>query len=218
MSTLAPVKRRPFTDPRLLIGLLLVAASVAATVGIVVAADHRVQVYAAAGALEPGQRIGAGDLVARGVALDGADALYLGVGRVPRDGLVVTKAVARGELVPASSVGRRAEVDATSLVLRLATRVSAAVTPGASVDVWSAPPATPTAELDGAEPAPPAVLVAGATVVRVLDDDRGLTADRDGGAVEVQLPRSRVARVLAAIAAGDALAVVPAGLPLGSGS
>jgi hypothetical protein len=207
-------RRRPFADPRLLIGLLLVAASVAATVGIVAAADRRATVYAAAGPLQPGQRIHADDLVARGVALDGSDELYLGIGDLPRDGLVVRRSVAEGELVPASSVGRSADVEATSLVLRLATRVSGAVRPGARIDVWSVPPAPPGAATDGAEAGPPVVLVSGAGVVRVLDDDRGLTVDHEGSAVEVRLPRARVSRVLAAIAAGDDLAVVPAGLGL----
>lgn len=223
---LAPVpRRRPFADPRLLLGLLLVAASVAATVGIVAAVDRRVSVYAAAGPLEPGQRIAAADLVARGVVLDGSDALYLSPGDVPSSGLVVTRAVAQGELVPASSVGRRADADDTSLVLRLATRVSGAVRPGASIDVWSAAPATGIASRSGtgeggtdgdagSGPQPPSVIVAGATVVRVLDDDQSLTVDHAGSAVEVRLPRARVARVLAAIAAGDDLAVVPAGLGL----
>lgn len=224
-SPLAPIpssarapRRRPFADPRLLVGLLLVIASIAATVGIVAAVDRRTEVYAAAGPLQPGQRIAAADLVVRGVALDGSDRLYLGVGRMPRGGLVVTRPVAQGELVPASSVGRTSDVDATSLVLPLATRVSAAVRPGADVDVWSAPPAA-TSGASGADAAdPPAVLVAGATVVRVIDDDQGLSVDRAGGAVEVRLPRGRVARVLAAIAADEQLAVVPAGMPLGSGS
>ena len=214
-SVSASQRRRPLADPRLLIGLLLVVASVAATVGIVAAADRRMQVYAAAGALQPGDRIDAADLVPRGVALDGADAVYLGVGSVPRDGLVVTRSIARGELVPAASVGRTSDVDATSLVLRLAARASDAVRPGASIDVWAAPPVASPGSADAA--APPAVLVAGASVVRVLDDDQALTASRDGSAVEVRLPRSRVARVLAAVAAGDQIAVVPAGLPLGGG-
>ena len=209
-------RRRPFADPRLVIGLLLVAASVAATVGIVVAVDRRTEVYAAAGALEPGQRIAASDLVTRGVSLDGSDTLYLGVGQVPRGGLVVTRAIAQGELVPASSVGRTSDVDATSLVLRLATRVSGAVRPGAAVDVWSAPPASPgiTGKADDAGAAPPAVLVPGATVIRVLDDDQTVTVGHEGSAVEVRLPRSRVARVLAAIAADEQLAVLPEGLGL----
>jgi len=220
-SASAPApRRRPFADPRLLIGLLLVAASIAATVGIVAAVDTRVQVYAATGPLEPGQRIAASDLVARAVALDGSDSLYLGVGDLSRGGLVVTRAVAQGELVPASSVGRTSDVDATSIVLRLATRVSAAVRPGASIDVWSATPSTGSAQVDGDEEAadPPTVLVAGATVVRVIDDDQTLSADREGSAVEVRLPRSRVARVLAAIAAGSDLSVVPEGLGLRAAS
>ncbi|GAA2080408.1 hypothetical protein GCM10009840_14810 [Pseudolysinimonas kribbensis] len=223
MSAPAPAsttRRRRFADPRLFIGLLLVAASVAATVGIVASVDRRTEVYAAAGPLEPGQRIDASDLVARGVALDGSDALYLGVGDIPHGGLVITRPVAQGELVPASSVGRHADADDTSLVLRLATRVSGAVKAGARVDVWSAAPVTALAvTTDGADPdgdgiAPPSVIVSDATVVRVLDGDQTLTADHEGSVVEVRLPRSRVARVLAAIAAGDDLAIVPAGLGL----
>jgi hypothetical protein len=216
-SSASAPRRRPFADPRLLIGLLLVVASVAATVGLVAAVDRRTQVYAATGPLEPGDRIRASDLVARGVALDGSDALYLAVGRIPEDGLVVTRPVAQGELVPASSVGTSSDVDATTIVLRLATRVSGAVAPGAEVDVWAAPPSAATSaagSAGGTAAAPPSVLVEDAAVVRVLDDDRSLTVDRDGSAVEVRLPRSRVARVLAAIAAGDGLSVVPAGLGL----
>lgn len=218
-SASAP-RRRPLADPRLLIGLLLVAASVAATVGLVSAVDRRAQVYAATGPLEPGERIHASDLVARGVALDGSDSLYLAVGRMPKEGLVVTRAVARGELVPAAAVATTSDVDATTIVLRLATRVSGAVTPGATVDVWAAPPAATTSaaagDAGGVVGSVPAVLVEDAAVVRVLDDDASLAADRDGSAVEVRIPRSRIARVLAAVAAGQGLSVVPAGLGLSS--
>ena len=63
----------------------------------------------------------------------------------------------------------------------------------------------------------PVVLAAQATVVRVLSDE-SLVSGSVGAAssVEVLVPRTRVARLLQAIAAGDALAVVPAGLPLAS--
>jgi hypothetical protein len=50
--------------------------------------------------------------------------------------------------------------------------------------------------------------------VRIVEDD-GLVSSRTSGAVEVLVPRSRVARVLQVQASGDALAVVPAGLALG---
>jgi hypothetical protein len=59
------------------------------------------------------------------------------------------------------------------------------------------------------------VIVPGATVVRVVDDD-GFVSAADGRSIEVLIPRSRIARILQAMADGDALAVVPAGIPLSS--
>jgi hypothetical protein len=80
---------------------------------------------------------------------------------------------------------------------------------GATVDVWASPADAETRGFGA-----PLVLVSDAVVVRVVEDE-GLVSSRGGGAVEVLVPRSRVARVLQAQAAGDALAVVPAGLALG---
>jgi hypothetical protein len=210
-------RRRRFTfDPRLVIGLLLVAASVAAVTVLVGAADTRVAVYAAAEALAPGDRIDPGDLVERSVSLDGAEELYLQVGSVPDDGFVVAQPVAAGQLVPISAAGSVDGVRATSLVLQLSGPVSTVVETGTLVDVWGV------TQLDDVQPGEsrtgtPVVLVAQATVVRVLDEDT-LIAGTGGGSstVEVLVPRSRVARLLQAIAHGDALAVVPSGLPLGS--
>ncbi|MFC5503348.1 hypothetical protein ACFPJ4_13960 [Lysinimonas soli] len=219
----APRRRRATLDPRLVLGVLLVLGSVAGVVGIVSAADRRITVYAAAAALVPGERIDAGDLVRRTVALDGADRLYLAAGDIPSDGLVVTQPIAKGELLPASAVGSTAGVRSTSLVLQLAARVSGAVVPGAVVDLWAA---TPTQAVSAAASAAlaedasstasaPAVLVAGATVVRVLDEnDGGFAVDGRGSSIEVLVPRTKVARLLEAIADEDALAAVPAGLPL----
>ena len=218
----APRRHRASIDPRLVLGVLLVLGSVAGVVGIVSAADRRITIYAAAAALIPGERIDAGDLVRRTVALDGADRLYLTAGDIPSDGLVVTRPVAKGELLPVSAVGNTAGVRSTSLVLKLATRVSGAVAPGAVVDLWaaasarsasSAAPATQVADGSSATSAP-AVLVAGATVVRVLDDDGSFSAGAQGSSIEVLVPRTKVARLLEAIADEDALAALPAGLPI----
>ena len=212
----APPRRRFALDLRLVIGLLLVAASVAAVTLLVGAADRRVSVYAAGEALAPGDRIDADDLVERSVALDGAEELYLRVGAVPAEGFVVAQPVAAGQLVPLSAAGSLDGQRATSLVLQLAGPVSAVVETGTLVDVWGV------AVLDDAAPGEtgtgtPVVLASQATVVRVLEDET-LIAGAGGAAstVEVLVPRSRVARLLQAIAHGDALAVVPSGLPLGS--
>jgi hypothetical protein len=203
-------RRRFVPDVRLVIGLVLVAVSVAGVVAIVAASDRRTVVYAAASALSPGDRIRLGDLVERSVALDGADELYLAAGDLPADGLIVRESVRDGELVPRGAVGGSAGLRATAIVILSSIPVSGAVTPGSTVDVWAAPASS---ETGGAAFGPPAVLVPDAVVVRVIADD-GLMAGTRTAAVEVLVPRSRVARVLHSLANADALAVVPAGLPL----
>ncbi|MBI5161647.1 MAG: hypothetical protein HY996_09585 [Micrococcales bacterium] len=203
---------RAIIDPRLLLGLMLVLVSVAGVVAIVAFSDRTVAVYAAASPLTPGQRVKAADLVQRQVALDGADRLYLRVGSMPTGGVVMTRPVSDGELLPASSVGDAARSGMTSFVVQVDGRVSEAVAPGATVDVWSSP--SPDAVDRSADP--PAVVASGATVVQVLKDD-GLVA-RDRVAVEVLVPRARIAQLLQAVSDDQALALVPAGLSLRDGS
>src|SRR4051812_44181257 len=102
-------RRRRFTvDVRLLIGIALIALSVAGVLTIVSAADRRVTVYAAADTLAPGDRFDTGQLLARRVTLDDAQRLYLGAGEVPDDGLVATSVIRRGELIPRSAVASAA--------------------------------------------------------------------------------------------------------------
>lgn len=212
MTEVSPKVRRRFAlDVRLVLGLALVVASVVAVTVLVAAADTRVAVYAAAESLAPGDRVDADDLVERSVALDGAEDLYLLVDTIPDDGIVVAQPVAAGQLVPLSAAGSLDGVRATSLVLQLSGPVSTVVTTGSLVDVWGV------ALLEQGEVGTPVVLASQATVVRVLEDET-LIAGSGGAAstVEVLVPRTRVARLLQAIAHGDALAVVPSGLPLGA--
>ncbi len=205
-------RRRPVVDVRLLIGLALVIGSVAGVLAIVSAGERRTTVYAAESSLSPGDRIDAGDLIPRQVSLDSAEALYLAAGDLPDGGLVVASVVRRGELIPRAAVATIEGERSTSLVLQLSARVSASVVPGAVVDVWSAARASGEVSTLGAF-GPPIVLAADAVVVRVVDDD-GIMAASDGDAVEVLVPRNRVARLLQAIANDDAVAVVPAGITL----
>jgi hypothetical protein len=208
-----PRRRRFGVDPRLIIGVGLVVASIAGVVGVVQASDQRVTVYTATATLAPGDRVSDGDLLARRVSLDDATGLYLAEGDLPDAGLVATAVVRAGELIPLSALGTAEGTDATTIVLQLAGRVSSSVTPGATVDVWasSGESVDPSTGLAG-RALPPAVLAPDAVVTRVLRPE-GIVSAGDGEAVEVLVPRARVARLLQAIADGDALAVVPAGIP-----
>lgn len=205
--TTRPSRRRTFAfDPRLLIGLGLVIASIAGVVGIVSATDETVEVLAARDTLSPGDRIDAGDLETTNVRLDDATALYIAPDEFPQQGLIVTRSVASGELLPASAVGSTEGVRSTSLVLEVGGALAASVAPASVVDVWAS------REQEGGGFGPPAVIVAGATVVRLVESD-SMVSGGETTAVEVLIPKSRVARVLEAIANDDVLSIVPASIP-----
>jgi len=205
MTTTGDQRRthRPFFfDLRFAIGLALVIASVVGVYAIVRTADHTTQVYAARDTLVAGQPINADDLVVRSVRLGASDRLYLAGDALPASGVVATRSVPAGELVPVSAVGTAATDGQTSIVVRVKGDVAASVAPGAGVDVWTAE----RTEHDAY--APPAVLVAGATVVRIIQTD-AMVASNDTLSVEVRVPKKKVAAVLEAIANADAISLVP---------
>jgi hypothetical protein len=186
--------RRFWFDPRFAVGLALIVASIAGVVLIVGAADSS-------------------DLVETSVRLDGAERLYLVPDDLDAHGLVVTRPVAEGELVPASAVGSPDGERQTSVVLGVQGALAASVAPGSLVDVWSA------RAIGSGQFEAPAVVVPGATVVRLVEDsglvvdDEPRVLDDSAASVEVLVPRDRVARVLEALANDDAVSVVPASLP-----
>ncbi len=195
-------------DPRLLIGIILVAASVAGVWAIVAAADETVAVYSASEALSPGERASDADFDEVRVRMDSAQ-LYLAPGSVPADGVVITKPVAKGELIPLSAAGSARGVRMTSLVLDVEGQLAGSVAAGSSVDVWAAH------ESKSGVFDEPTTLVTNATVVRLVQSQAIVGAGQTT-AVEVLVPRAKVASVLEAIANSDAIAVVPATLPLAS--
>ena len=203
----SPQRKRFWLDPRLVIGLVLIAASVAGVLGIVSSADASVSVLAARDALAPGDRIDEDDLVATSVRIAGAGDLYLLPGDVPDEGLIVTKAVAEGELMPTSAVGLTAGTRFASVVITVNGQLPGSVESGATVDLWAARKG----ELSsfGA----PSVIVSGATVVRLIESE-GLVTSGEVTTLELLVPRSRIARVLEAVANADALSVVPVSLPI----
>ncbi|MFO7691028.1 MAG: hypothetical protein R6W83_10840 [Cryobacterium sp.] len=203
MSTALPSTRRRFWfDPRFAIGLGLVAVSVIGVGVIVARAEQSVTVYTARHTLAVGDGIDVADLVPMNARFTNAESLYLTPERLPADGALVTRTVAAGELVPVTAVGGAAGATVTNIVVDLRGRLAESIVAGTVVDVWAAPQTEP------ARFGPPAVLVAAAGVVRVLEDT-GLIATEGAQSVEILVPKTAVAAVLESLANGDALAVVP---------
>jgi hypothetical protein len=190
-------------DPRFAVGLVLVLVSVLGVTLLVAAAERTRPVYAATQTLAAGDVVDAGDLAIAQVRLGRAERRYLSPGDLPPGGVLLTRTVQDGELLPAGAVTDAESVDVSSVVVQSTGRLPRSVAAGRLADVWAA------REGEGGVFGPPGVLVPSATVVRVLEDD-GLVGDGSTDSVEILVPRERVARVLESIANGDAVSLVPA--------
>ncbi len=200
--------RRPgWRDPRLLVGLVLVAASVALGSWAVGSAGRTVPVLAAADALVVGRPLADQALVVRRVQLVDAERLYLPAeADLPGD-LVVTRAVGAGELVPAAAVTSSRDLGLREVAVDASGPLASTVVEGSLVDLWFVPDAS------SATPVPqPRELAAGLTVAQV-SVPTGALAVGSGATVHVMVPVDDLTDVLAALAAEGSIEVVsdPAG-------
>jgi hypothetical protein len=198
-------RRRRLLDPRILIGVVLIAASALGTTALVAALTRTVVVYRAGSAIVAGDRVTTSRLAPATVRLGDAAGLYLS-GALPAEGLVATRPIAAGEIVPRSAVGTTTAVSSATVVVDLASPLAAGVAVGSTVDLWSAARTDPNENRYAA----PVVLVGDAVVTRV-SAPQGLIAGATDDSVELQVPRDEVAAVLAAQAGGARLSAVEIG-------
>ncbi|MFI8631171.1 SAF domain-containing protein [Microbacterium sp. NPDC077663] len=199
-ETVRPAPRAFWADARFLLGIALIIASVAGVWLVVASARQTAPVFAAARTIVPGQTVTAEDLRVVDVALGPAGETYVSPASL-EPGVIATRTILAGELVPRAAVDGADAATTTSVVIRPAGDVSAAVTAGSVVEVWSAP-----AETDG-EVGAPRILVPSATVVSVTRDDAVVSGE--DVSLEVVIPRADVAATLAALAGDSLLSVVP---------
>ncbi|WP_284534358.1 hypothetical protein [Nocardioides sp. T2.26MG-1] len=145
-GTVAPVppatraSRPGWRDPRLWLGVLIVAVSVVAGARLLAAADDTVAVWAVAADAGPGAQLSAGDLVAHRVRFADGDDLgrYFSVeDELPGD-LRLVRGVSAGELLPRAAIGD-AEADADTVELPVAIdaeQVPGSVQAGSVVSVY----------------------------------------------------------------------------------
>jgi len=192
-------------DPRLVIGLVLVVGSTAGVWGLVASLDDGAEVYAVRATVTPGQRLAASDFVPTTVRLGRALDRYVAAGSVPGEGVLVTRTIEAGELVPRSAVTTGDQVDASTVVVTTRGALPSGLEAGSLVDLWSAP------ATDEGSPGAPGILISGAEIVKVLAADGGLLPAQQAE-VELRVTHDEVGLVLTAIAAGDALDLVAARL------
>jgi hypothetical protein len=212
--TVARLRRPGWRDPRLVLGMVLVAASVALGSWAVSAAGRTVAVYAAAGPLTPGQALDARDLRAVEVRLGPGSGKYFLAGEPLPEDLVALRVVGNGELVPRSALGAAEELAVRAVAVPVTGTLSDRVTDGALVDVWFVPSSEGGAAR-GPEPAgavpgegEPYELAQQVVVAQVAEAGGTLVT---GGAttLHVLVPTDDLPGVLAALAADGEISVVP---------
>ncbi|PWJ54825.1 SAF domain-containing protein [Quadrisphaera granulorum] len=222
----ARLRAPSWRDPRLVIGLLLVLASVLVGARVVSAADETTPVWVAAHTLVPGEAITADDVRAVRVRLEGGTAGYLAAGSAPPTGAVALRPVAAGDLLPRSAVGSAAALSTRPVGLPVDGPFPSGLVAGSLVDVWVTPvpsrtgavaSATTATASAGQDPTAPRQLAASAVVQEVVTDGGSFAAGR-GGLVQVELPPAQLQEALVALAsdATVSLVLVPGSTPAGS--
>lgn len=197
--------RRPrWHDPRLLIGLVLVLASVAGVVALVASSQRTAAYWAAATDLAPGTPLEADQLRPVEVNLAEAGARYLEAQAPAPEGRMVAGTVRAGELVPAAALvdvdpeGRR------SVALALGEPLPGGVGVGDRVDVWVALPAE-----GGRGHGDPERLAEALEIAEQTTEQNGL-----GGAgvtrVQLLVPEATLPRVVDAKVKDARITLVPA--------
>ncbi|MCC2335638.1 hypothetical protein [Cellulomonas wangsupingiae] len=207
--TAARLRRPGWRDPRLLVGIALIAASVVLGSWVVTTSQRTVPVYVARDVLVPGTSLTSAALVVADVRLaDRADG-YLRADAPLPEAAVVLRAVGAGELVPAAAVGRADELDVRAVPVPLSGPASSGLVAGARVDLWFTPESGDATDR-GAAPgeATPRELAAALTVAEVSGAD-GAFASGGTRTVHVLVPVDDLPDVLGALAGNGTVDVVP---------
>jgi len=193
------VRRPSWRDPRLLVGLVLIALAVAAVVAIVQRADTTQPFYAAARDLAPGTVLGADDLVVVNVRVSSGEYVPASDAVVGR---VLGRTVGSGELVPAGALMSPDGYSARAIAVESAMPLADGVGVGSIVDVWV------TVQTDAG---PESTLVGSALPVTDVREAESSLGAGGGQTVYVAVPLGDVGRVLDAVAADGDVAIVAAG-------
>lgn len=191
------LKRPGWTDPRLLLGLALIALSVWGTMAVVSKADYTEPYLVARNTLTPGTVLSESNVLVTNVRVgDG----YVSA-EDPPWGSIVTRTVATGELIPTSAVEGGQDFDLRPVAVASSLPLAEGIEPGAVVDVWVVREG-----LMGSE----SVMVSSGLVIDQVD--RGSGAFSNGTeTVYVLVPSDEVGDFLSALAEEGEVAVV--GMP-----
>ncbi|TAP45907.1 hypothetical protein EYS21_02390 [Arthrobacter sp. S39] len=166
------MKRPSWKDPRLLVGILLVLASVAGVISLVGSADTTTEVYAARDAIAVGEMLTEDNVVRAKVRLGDTEQQYITVeGGLP-EGVVAVQRIGKDQLVPRQSLGAVDALDRKPVAVTVQEALPSQAIAGTRVDVWVA---LPDAKNGFSEPK---LLLPGAEVAEITSGSTALGSSR----------------------------------------
>lgn len=168
----ARLKKPSWKDPRLLVGLLLVLASVVGVVSLVGAADRTTDVYVSRQAIAVGERLTSDNTARAKVRLGELEEHYItGEAGLP-EGLVAVQRIGKDQLLPKESLGKPDELDRKPVAITIDEPLPDQARAGSRVDVWVAQPDTRNGFSE------PAMLLPGAEIAQVTPGSTALGSSR----------------------------------------
>lgn len=156
-STGARLKKPSWKDPRLLVGFLMVLASIVGVISLVGAADQTTDMYVARESIAVGEQVTPDNTSRVKVRLADLEQYYIsGEAGLP-EGLVAVQRIGKDQLLPRESLGKPDALDRKPVAITVEEILPEQVVAGSRVDVWVALPDTrngfsePTMLLRGAE-------------------------------------------------------------------
>ncbi|GAA1172625.1 flagellar biosynthesis protein FlgA [Nesterenkonia xinjiangensis] len=205
-DTAERLRRPSWKDLRLIVGVLIVVASVAGVVALVAAQDRTVPVYAADRTLAVGEPVDIANLRVVDVRLDEVAELYLSAEREPRSDLQFITVVDEGELVPLRAVDTTDPLGRQAVTLEVDEALARAVEPGRTVDLWAAFGGTV-----GADAETPVEQIVETAEVSAVTESTSTFGAQSAVTVELLVDPEDLPSVLAARSSAATLSLVPAG-------
>lgn len=194
------IKKPKLTDPRLIVGTLLVVGSVALGAWAIDEARSNEPVYVAASVLTPGTVLTPSHLTIAEVRLLEQQDLYVTPAWDFGKEYVVTQTISKGEFIPMTALQAHDDTDRRVIAIPLAISPPAEVAVGAVVDLWQS-------EIKADQGS--AQLIAANLIVSEVPSREGVFTVSSAGQVHVVVPQADVAAVLSAVQDSGALALLP---------
>ena len=200
------LQRPSWRDARLLVGLVLVLLGTAVGARIIASYDDTVPMYAASTAIRPGDHLTPDNVHRVDVQLGDQTSRYLSARSAVAEDSYALRDIPEGELVPVSAVGASSTVTVQPVTVEVDANSARGLPANAVVDVWVSardPQSTQERYLEAS------LALQRISVLPVNQDASRFGAAAASTAVQLRVPRDKVAEIIAAVDRQSRFTLVP---------